>query len=215
MKKIFCLVLTMTLVIGLSGFVFSSSYEAIRVDDGLRLGAEWPLEDDNVITLDKTDIGDPTHADLWMFWCDDNIYLEFHVNSDWGLRSQYPDVNPWLANSIEVALAIEASDPRTKWFFKKSDSLGFVAWLDGSRIDRGEGIDFYMFPTDFGFKAQIILDTTYEENTRFNPLENDEQLLGLQINLSEEGDSRDNMIFDVARGAVNRPSDYTTLKFVD
>lgn len=215
MKKLLVLSLLMLFVLS---FAVMADYNAVKVDS-LALGADWPTAEENVVVLDKYET-DEASANVWLFYDDDNLYLQFDVYTDYPLNSTKEGHDIWEADSLEFGLALNKfaeEEEKAKWIISKTVNAGYQVVTRNPRTEmqKCEGIDVEIYETDFGFTGQVVFDQSHEIMATFNTTDNEELFVGFQINISKEGDSRDNRVFDVVEDGVNETLRYNTLKLVD
>lgn len=181
------------------------AFEAPKVDAPLVFGEDWPVDDDNAYNAFEDEAG----WKLWVFWDDDNVYLQYDVFTDFPMANNYDEHSIWNADSVEWQ--VRAGTVLEKWIVGlTANGYQIVTRQPRTIIEPGEGVDVLIEPTDFGYRGQIIFDRSHPHMAKFEVASGFEAQMSVQVNDSIDGDERTRIL-----GGFVDSGQYVDLVFVD
>lgn len=187
MKKtlVFAGVLCLLLAFGATAL----AYEAPKVDKPLVLGEEWPVWEEDVYS---SFTADGAGWNLWVFWDDDNVYIQYDVYTDLPLGNKKTERYIFDADSLEWEIKILTN--RQKWMIALTEAKGYEV------VIRYPDREYYVAPnefhqvliveTDFGYSGQVILSQKHWALAEFDISAGAEVQMAVQVNDSKDGEER-------------------------
>ncbi len=194
-------VLCLLLILGGTALAF----EAPKVEAPLVLGEDWLVDEDNAYSAFDGDAG----WKLWVFWDDDNVYLQYDVFTDLPMGNNHDEHAIWNADSVEWE--IKAGSEKEKWIVGlTSNGYQIVTRQPRTIIQPGEGVDVLIEPTDYGYRGQIIFDRTHPHMAKFAVAPGFKVDMAVQVNDSKDGTERTRIL-----GGFVDSGKYSELIFVE
>ncbi|HKM16678.1 MAG: hypothetical protein GX228_07655 [Firmicutes bacterium] len=204
MKKAMLFVGMLCLLLA-SGASALAAYEAPKVAAPLTLGSEWPVVDEKAYSAFDGDAG----WKVWLFWNDENVYLQYDVYTDFPMGNQYDEHQIWNADSIEFE--VTGAGQKEKWIIAlTSNGYQIVTRQPRTIVTPGEGVTVLIVETDFGYRGQVVFDRTHPHMAKF-PIETGFVWdMAVQVNDSKDGLERTRILGEhIGKGT------YYKLTFVD
>lgn len=178
----------------------------------LKLGEPWPVEEKNVYQafqkVDDKDVG----WKVWVFWDDDNVYIQYDVYTDWPLGNQKTERYIYEADSLEWQIRND-DGLRQKWMVAETEAKGYevvVCYPDRDYyVAPNEYHDVLIQETDFGYRGQVILSMKHPKLAEFNIGLGTKVGMAVQVNDSSDGQTRDRIL-----GGFVDSETYTDLWFM-
>lgn len=187
-----------------------SGYKAPKVAAPLVLGEEWSVKEENAYNFFEQVDGEDVGWNLWVFWDEANVYIQYDVYTDYPLGNTHTGAEIWKADSLEWEIRTSAGD-RQKWIVGLTDN-GYeivVRYPDRTFPKPGEGVDLQIEETDFGYRGQLIISQDHEPLAEFNIDLGLKLEMAVQVNDSIDGVERTRIL-----GGFVDSGTYTDLWFM-
>ena len=185
------------------------AYDAPKFAKPLVLGEELPVVEDNAYSAFAGDAG----WKLWVFWDDDNVYIQYDVHTDFPLGNKLTERYIFNADSLEWEIKT-GTGLRQKWMIALTEAKGYevvIRYPDRLYfVAPNEYHDVLITETDFGYRGQVILSQKQAQLAEFNIGAGVELQMAVQVNDSEDGENRTRILGGFVDSGL-----YSPLKFVE
>lgn len=186
------------------------AYDAPKVAKPLVLGESWPVVEENAYSGFNSE---GAGFNLWVFWDDDNVYIQYDVYTDFPLGNKKTERYIFEADSLEWEVK-NAAGTRQKWMIALTEAKGYevvIRYPDRVYfVAPNEYHNVLITETDFGYRGQVILSQKQANLAEFKIGPGVELEMAVQVNDSADGETRTRILGGFVDAGI-----YSPLKFVE